>query len=148
VDWAKYQKNVSVLLIDLNAEEFYARGDFFGENSEPLVCRLEDGVVFSNGLEMVMIYGDPLLRRFKEIVDRVVEAGLHNYWISMRMEYYKLIPRKIAIFHSINGYYSFNLYHIQPAFYYLLMGLCLSISCFIFELLYSPIKRMAADPHI
>jgi hypothetical protein len=119
----------------------YARGDYFGENSEPLVCRLEDGVVYSYGLTMIMFQGDPLLRRVNEIIDRVVEAGLYNYWISRRMEICKLISRRIGIVYPLDSYYSFNLYHMQPAFYLLLMGLCLSVLCFCFELLYIRVLR-------
>ena len=134
--WAIFQKNVSVLLIDNFAEVNYARGGFIGENSEPLVCRLEDGVVFSTDLSMIMFHGDPLMRRINEIIDRVVEAGLYNYWISLNTNKLKLEARKIAIVHPLDGYYSFNLYHMQPAFYILLMGLCLSVLCFLIELLY------------
>jgi hypothetical protein len=137
VNWAMYHKNVSVLLIDKIAEECYADGYFVGENSEPLLCRLEDGVFYSYGLSMVMYYGDPLMTRFSEFVDRVVEAGLHTFWESMRMNWYKLYSRKIAIVHPLDGYYSFNLYHMQPAFYLLLIGWCLSAFCFMGEVLYN-----------
>jgi hypothetical protein len=84
---------------------------------------------------MIMFHGDPLLRRVTEIIDRVVEAGLYNYWISISMNQYKINSQKIAIVHPLDGYYSFNLYHMQPAFYLLLMGWCLSVLCFIVELL-------------
>jgi hypothetical protein len=47
-----------------------------GENSEHLVCRLEEGVVYNDGLRMAMLNGDPLMIRINEIIDRVVEAGL------------------------------------------------------------------------
>jgi hypothetical protein len=137
MDWAKYQKNVSILLDDTIAEMNYAVGGFVGENSEPLVCRLEDGVVFTTGLTMIMFHGDPLMKRVTEIVDRVVEAGLYNYWISLIMNKYKLISRKIAISNPLDEYYSFNLYHMQPAFYLLLMGWCVSSVCFIIEFLYN-----------
>ena len=137
LDWAKYQKNVSVLLIDKFAEENYARGDFVGENSEPLLCSLEDGVVYSFGLSMIMYHGDPLMKRVTEIIDRVFEAGLYNYWTSLSMNLPKLHSRKLAIVHPLDGYYSFNLYHMQPAFYLLLMGWCLSVLCFMAELFYN-----------
>jgi hypothetical protein len=75
---AKYQKNVSILLADISAEENYAAGYFVDENSEPLLWRLEDGVVFNTGLTMLMFRGDPLVRRVNEIINRVVEAGLYN----------------------------------------------------------------------
>jgi hypothetical protein len=84
-----------------------------------------------------MFQGDPLIKRVTEIIDRVVEAGIYNYWISKRMNKIKLEARKIAIVHPLDGYYSFNLYHMQPAFYLLLMGWCLSAICFIVELFYN-----------
>jgi hypothetical protein len=86
-DWAKYHKNCSVLFADVIAEEMYAIGDFVGESSESLirVCRLDDGVVFSTGLTMIILHGDPLMKRFREIVDRVFEAGPYNYWNSQGM---------------------------------------------------------------
>jgi len=136
-NWTKHQKNVSVLLFDNVAEDNYAGGFFVGENSEPLLCSLEDGVVYTSGQSMIMIHGDPLMRRVTEIIDRVVEAGIYKYWISLSMHQAKLYSRKIAIVHPRDGYYSFNLYHIQPAFYILLMGWCLSLFCFIVEVLYN-----------
>jgi hypothetical protein len=136
LNWAKYQKNVSVVLSDMIAEVKYASGDSIGENSEPLLCRLEDGALFSTGLTMVMFHGDPLLKRVNEIIHRVVEAGLYNYWFSLRINSLKLLSRKIGIALPLDEYYSFNLNHMQPGFYLLLMGLCLSVLCFFFFFLY------------
>jgi hypothetical protein len=134
-NWALYQKNVSILLSDIFVELHYAYGDFVGENSEPLVCRLEDGVVFNTGLTMIMLYGDPLMRRVNEIINRVVEAGLYNYWISVIMNNYKIKSHKIVIVHPLDRYYSFKLYHMQIAFYLLFMGWCISVFCFVIEVL-------------
>ena len=137
VDWAKYQKNVSILFADLSGEYYYASGDFVGKNSKPLLCKLEDGVVFPLSLTMMMFHGDPLMRRVNDIIDRVVEAGLYNYWIILEFKRNKIINLKIAIVHPLDGYYSFNLYHLQTVFYLLLIGWCLSVLCFIFEVLYN-----------
>jgi len=137
LNWAKYQKNVSILIADMVAEDYYANGVFVGENSETLLCRLEDGVAFINSLGMIMFYSDPLMLRVNKIIDRVVEAGIYNHWISLRLNLLKIRARKIALVHPLDGYYSFNLYHMQPAFYLLLMGWCLSVLCFTLELLYS-----------
>jgi hypothetical protein len=128
---------VSILFVDKIAEDNYASGAFVGENSEPLLCGLDDGVVFNTGLTMIMFHGDPLLRRINAIIDRVVEAGIYNFWISLSAHSFKLYSRKVAIVHPINGYYSFNLYHMQPAFYLILIGWCLSVLCFIVEVFYS-----------
>jgi hypothetical protein len=134
VDWAKY-KNTSILMLDIVYELIYARGDILGENFEPSLCRLEDGVFLSTDLTMIMFHGDPLIRRVTEIIDRVVEEGMYNYWISQCLYRLKLRSRKIAIVHPLDGYYSFNLYHLQPAFYLLLIGWCLTSLCFIVEVL-------------
>jgi hypothetical protein len=144
LNWARYQKNVSILLPDIVAELYYAGGYFIGENSETSLCRLGDRVVLTYGISMVMFHGDPLLRRVTEIIDRVVEAGIYNYWISLILNEYKLFYRKIAIFHPLDGYYSFNLYHMQPVFSLLLMGWCLSALCFVVEMFYNRVlsKRL------
>ena len=137
VDWAIHQKNVSILFHDYLAEIYYAVGYLFGNNSRPLLCKIEDGVVFTSGQTMLMFHGDPLMRRVPEIVDHVIEAGLHIFWKSDLLHWRKLHSRKIGIFQQFDEYYSFNLYNMQPAFYLLLMGLFLSAICFIFEFLYS-----------
>ena len=137
VAWANYHKNVSIILIDKFAEECYAVGDFVGENSKPFLCKLDDDVFFSFGQSMLMLHGDPLMGRVNKIIGRVVEAGLHKFWESLRMDLYKIYSRKIALVHPLDGYYSFNLYHMQPAFYLLLMGWCLSALSFTFEVLYN-----------
>jgi hypothetical protein len=138
-DWAKYQKNVSLLVTDITAEFNYAIGVYVGENSKPLLCKLDDGVVLPNSLTMMMFHGDPLMRRVNDIIDSVVEAGLYNHWISLKFNKYKILYSKIALVHPLDGYYSFNIYHLQTVFYLLLMGWCLSALCFIFELLYNRI---------
>ena len=67
-----------------------------------------------------MFRGDTLIWRVTEVIDRLVEAGIYSHWNSKHIEYLKLFPRKIAIVHPFDEYYSFNLYHMQPAFYLLL----------------------------
>ena len=82
---------------------------------------------------MIMFHGDPLMRRVTEIFDRLVEAGIYSHWNSKRILYLKLYSRKIGIFHPLDEYYSFKLYHMQPSFDLLLIGWCLSAFCFIAE---------------
>jgi len=143
-NWAMYHKNVSILLKEHFIEMRYDSGFLRGQNSEPLLCRLEDGVFLPLSLKMKMQYGDPLLRRVNEIIDRVVEAGIYNNWISLLFHLYQLKSKKTAIVIPFEGYYSFNLYHMQSAFYLLLMGWCLSAISFVVELLYHHVisKRM------
>jgi hypothetical protein len=140
-NWAIYQRNVSLLLIDLDAELSYFTGDFLGENSEPLLCSLKDGVVLHSGQVFLMLKRDQLLRRVNEIIGRVVEAGIYNYWLSKGIHFLKFNYKKIAIVQLFDEYYSFKLYHIQPAFYLLFIGWGLSVLCFNVELFYNRVLR-------
>jgi hypothetical protein len=133
--WAVYQKNVSILLLDNDAEIVYESGYFVSEISEHLLCRLEDRVVFKEFLSMIMFHGDPLMKRFNEIIDRILEAGIYKFWISIYMNQIKIFSHRISIVNPLDGYYSFNFYHMQPAFHLLLIGWCISVICFIVELL-------------
>jgi hypothetical protein len=60
-------------MVDDDVEMIYASGGFVGENSEPLLCRSEDGLVVPASLSMMMFHGDPLIRRITEIIELVVK---------------------------------------------------------------------------
>ena len=137
MEWACYHKNLSILLPDITAEYYYSIGDFVGENSKPLLCKLEDGINYPASTIMMMFHGDPLMRRVNDIIVRVVEAGLYNYWVSLEFNRYKILKSKIGLVHQLDEYYSFSLYHLQTVFYLLLMGWCLSALSFILEVLYN-----------
>jgi hypothetical protein len=137
LEWAMFHKNTSLFLVDLDVERIFALGVLVSKSSEPLLSKLEDGMVHNEGLTMIMFHGDPLLRRVSEIIDRVVAAGIYNLGSSLLLYEAKLFARKIALVNPLDGYYSFKMYHMQPAFYLLLMGWCLSSLCFMVELLYN-----------
>jgi hypothetical protein len=120
--WAMYHKSVSILCYEDKAEFSYTSGKYVGENSKPLVCKLEDGVIIPVLSTMLMFPGDPLMRRVNVIIDRVVEAGLYNHWFSVVLSSRKARNKKIAIVQQFNEYYSFNLNHMQITFYFLFMG--------------------------
>jgi hypothetical protein len=134
INWAKNYKNVSVFLADYNFQKQFDNGAYVGGNGEPLLCRIDDGVFFNVQSVMIMFYGEPLLKRINEVFGRVVEAGLYKFWLSEFLNLYKIETQKKAIINPLDEYYSFNLYHMQPAFYLLLIGFCLSVFCFVIEL--------------
>jgi hypothetical protein len=135
--WIVDHKNVSLFSQDLNIGFLFAERKIIRENSESSLCKLEDGMFYNDGLSMIMFHGDPLLKRVSEIVDRVVAAGLYSHWIAMKLNIAKVRTRKIGLVHPLDGYYSFKMYHMEPAFYLLLMGWWLSYFCFIVELLFN-----------
>jgi hypothetical protein len=133
-NWALFQHNVSFFASDFIVEAMADFSPLFNKNGRHLFCRIDDGVFLNHKSVMLMFYGEPLLKRVNEIIDRVVEAGLYKYWVSHDKDQFKVAFRKLDRVNQTEEYYSFNLYHMQPAFHFLLMGLCLSAFCFVIEL--------------
>ena len=79
------------------------------------------------------------MKRVTEIIDRVVEAVIYTYKysVSISMNLRKIHSRKRASVKKPDEYYSFKLYHMQSAFYLLLLFLFLSVFCFMIEVLYN-----------
>jgi hypothetical protein len=115
-EWIVYLKSVSIFISDFFHELISVVSKFVGENSEPLTCRIEDGIFYSSVLTIIMFHGEPLMRRVTEIIDRLVEAGIYAHWNCKRIEYLKLHSKEIGIVEMLDEYYSFNLYYMQPAF--------------------------------
>jgi hypothetical protein len=136
ITWALYHKNVSVFLSDINYQINYFKGSYVGEKGEPLLCSIDDGVFWNIQSVMILFYGEPLLKRINEVFGRVVEAGLYKFWISQCLNLFRITVKTIAIVNPLDEYFNFNLPHLQPAFYLLLIGLCLSVFCFVIELVY------------
>jgi hypothetical protein len=134
VNWAKYYKNVSVLLSDSLFQVVYQNGGNVGVNGEPLLCGVDDGMFIKVQSVMLMFYGEPILKQINDIFRRLSEAGLYTFWFSEMVNRYKLTVPTIAIVNPLDEYYSFNLYHMQPAFYLLLISLGVSVFCFVIEL--------------
>jgi hypothetical protein len=134
VNWAKHYKNVSVLMSDYQFQIQSEDGGYVGGDGEPLLCRIDDGVFLNVGAVMIMFQGEPLLKRINNIFVRVLEAGLYKFWLSQFVNQYKISVKMKAIVNPLDDYYSFNLYHLQPAFYLLLIGLSFSVCCFVNEL--------------
>jgi hypothetical protein len=142
VKWAYVHKNISLILDELSMEERYSGSSLMDENSKPLLCPLEDGVVMYGDSVMLMRVGDPLLERINEIIDRVVEAGIFMQWKKSHLERMKLRARAIGSYSPLNTYYGFAMKHMQPAFYLLLMGYVLSTSAFFIEIAYCRVRHL------
>jgi len=65
-------------MIDKFVDENYALGELVGENSEPLLCKIEGGLFYSFGQSMLMYHGDPLMRRVNEFIERVLKQVYIN----------------------------------------------------------------------
>ena len=68
-----------MFISDVLAELNYAIAKFVGENSGPLMCRLEDCIFYTSGLTMIMFHGDSLLSRAAETIVRLDETVIYSY---------------------------------------------------------------------
>jgi len=133
-NWAFYHKYDPFFISDRSAVINIDYAHILSKSSKSWFCRLQNEMVYNKGLRMVMMKGEPLLRRVSKILDRVVELWFYNFWVSLNRHVSKFLYREIAIDHNLDGYYTFILYHLHPAFYLLLVGYCLNALCFIFQL--------------
>jgi hypothetical protein len=134
VEWAYIYKNISMILGDINVEELYSTSALLDENSKPLICPLDDGIVASVTNAMIMRLGDPLLERVNEIIHRVVEAGLLMQWKKSHFDNIKTRSSRRGAYSLFDSYYHFTLQHMHPAFYLLLAGFAVSALVLLFEL--------------
>jgi hypothetical protein len=67
VNWAKNYKNVSVFLPDHYLQIASVNGYNVGENGETLLCKIDDVVFFNVQSVMIMLYGEPLLKRINPL---------------------------------------------------------------------------------
>jgi hypothetical protein len=82
---------------------------------------------------MIMRVGDPLLERINEIIQRVVEAGMFMQWKKSLFDKIKIRSGTLHSYSLLDDYNSFTLEHMQPAFYMMLMGFCISTVIFLLE---------------
>ena len=132
--WAHEYKNISVILDEVDIEERYSTSSLMDENSKPLICPLDDGITFTANYAMIMRMGDPLLGRIDEIIQRVMEAGMFMQWKKSHLDKIKIKSGTLHSYSLLDDYYPFTLEHMQPAFYMLLMGFCISTVVFLLEL--------------
>jgi hypothetical protein len=132
--WALDYKNISIFLDELNYEEKCSTSSLMDENSKPLICPLDDGILITINHAMIMRVGNPLLGRISAIIERVVEAGIFMQWKKSYFDKIKIQSGTVHSYSLLDDYYSFTLEHMQPAFYMLLMGFCISTVIFLLEL--------------
>jgi hypothetical protein len=86
---------------------------------------------------MLLPKGSHLLDRINVVMTRTVEAGLPNQFLKRILDARKIEGGTIALEDLSNEYCPLSLNHLQGSFFFLLIGLALSLVMFLFELLKS-----------
>jgi hypothetical protein len=85
---------------------------------------------------MFMQKGNPLFRPVNDVILRIMEAGLVDYWWSLIVERLKL-SRNLETEDTPFTYFVFSMSHLYVAFTFLALGYGLSFLVFILELLWN-----------
>ncbi|XP_033607032.1 uncharacterized protein LOC117282248 [Cryptotermes secundus] len=83
---------------------------------------------------MMMQKGSPLLKLVNEIITRIVEAGLSDYWLRAIIEETRMKAGILELESLKDSYIELNVSHLQGAFIFLFIGIGLSVMAFLSEL--------------
>jgi hypothetical protein len=106
---------------------------FLDENGDSLLCRLP-GKISGYLIAMFMQKGNPLFGPVNNMILRIMEAGLVDFWWSQSVERKKLSRNRETEVASIT-YFVFSMSHLYVAFTFLLLGYGFSFLVFVLELL-------------
>lgn len=84
---------------------------------------------------MLLPKGSHLLDRINVVMTRTVEAGLPNQFLKSILDARKIEAGTLALEDMKDEYCALSLNHLQGSFFFLLIGLALSLVRFLFELL-------------
>jgi hypothetical protein len=92
---------------------------------------------------MMMQKGSHLLLPMNEIITRIVEAGLSDYWVESIIEERRMKAGILELESLKDTYIELNVSHLQGAFIFLFIGIGLSLIAFLAELFFGKllIKR-------
>lgn len=119
---------------------------FVDENGDSLLCRLPDKIS-GYRITMFMQKGNPLFRPVDDVILRLVEAGLVDFWWNMVVYRQKFTTEKESADAPIK-FFVFSLSHLYVAFTFLALGFCLGILVFILEILYKKCGSYQVGGHL
>jgi hypothetical protein len=90
---------------------------------------------------LILQKGSPFLLRFNDIITRIVEAGLVDYWKEAIIEERRLKAGILALESLKDSYVELNLLHLQGAFIFLFIGVAFSFIGFLAELFFGKMLR-------
>jgi hypothetical protein len=90
--------------------------------------------------------GSPFLLQVNEIIARIVEAGLVDYWKEAIIEERRLKAGILALESLKDSFVKLNVLHLQGAFIFLFIGFAFSFIGFLAEIFFGKMSRNAVKP--
>jgi len=92
---------------------------------------------------LILQKGSPFLLLFNDVITRIVEAGLVDYWKEAIIEERRMKAGVLALESLKDSYVELNILHLQGAFIFLFIGFAFSFIGFLAELFFGKMLRSA-----
>jgi hypothetical protein len=128
--WATVYRNISIILTDVDIKNYLRMKKWTDENNRPLVCVLEDGVVATFHVSVLVRKRSPFFEIIDEVVGRIIEGGFFFHIMKRGVDGAKL-ESNFDFSTFADTYYDISLSHLQTAFNLLMLGYVLAFACFV-----------------
>jgi len=107
---------------------------FVDSNGHPLFCHMDEN--FSSQYVTLSVQrGSPMLTRYNDVIQRVIEGGLlDQYWKVIKFKATLLAAKNMTV--PVGDFTPLSTEHLQSAFYVLILGCVISLVSFSVEVLF------------
>jgi hypothetical protein len=133
--WASVYHNFSTILPEIEVERHRGMENWADENNRLPLCKLEDGVVRTLDIAILLRKRSPFLEIIDDIIGKIFEGGfilhiMEGYFYQEKLES-KVDPPTFDY-----RYYAISVSHLQTVFYILMLGYVLAVVCFVTEVMW------------
>lgn len=105
---------------------------YVDSNGDPLLCQLDE--IFSRQYVVMSVQkGSPMLGRYNDVIQRVIEGGILDQWWK-ELKFQATLSAAGNFTPPMGDYVHLSMEHLQSAFYVLLLGYALSSVVFVIEM--------------
>jgi hypothetical protein len=126
-------------------EKYRSRGNWTDENNKPLLCELEDGVVRTIQLAIVVRKRSPFFEIIDDVIGHIVEGGIFVHIKKKGFSEAK-INSKYNSRTFDDTYTTINIVYLQMPFYLLMLGYVLAGACFVTEIMWHCYRSKGHGP--
>jgi hypothetical protein len=137
LSWTAKYRNFSTISSKVIANYFYFKSHTSADYAGHTSCTVKESAVLFTDVIMLLQKGSPLLDRVNEIIGRVLEGGIIDYWVQNCAEIREVIKAEANATKTLaDEFRGLTMKHMQSAFYLLFFGQGLSMISFITEVIY------------
>ena len=106
---------------------------------------MEDGDVAKVDFTFIVSKGSPILKYMNDVMDHIVEAGIFMHIKKWSLDKQRM-ESNVNLSMFGDTYYNISLRHLQAAFYLMMLGHALALSCFVIEIMWHSFRSKVQEP--